>query len=248
MAHVGGDDAIAQKHFHRALRFASATEDVELAAHIHASHSHLARHLDRPRDALQLAQAGRAILRRRDHHPALTARLHAMEAHALAALRRRADCARALVNAEKALDRTAVHGQSPWVSPFDYASLAAEASQSMQRLRQLAAARRHSEQVISLRASSHARSRAFAQFRLAGLLVSLGEVDHACAVAEAALASSDRLSSTRVLDLLRSLHTQLLPHTSVPTVEPVARSLTTALTTRSHSRLLVAAAVGNPRG
>jgi hypothetical protein len=245
MAHDAGDDAIAHQHFHRASRFASTTDDVELTAHVHASRSHLAQHLENPRDALRLAQVGKAVLRRRDHHPALAARLHAMEARALAALRRRADCARALMNAEKALDRFTAQEPSPWVSPFDYASLASEACQCMQQLLQWTAAREPSEQVIGLRSSSHARSRAFGQLRLASILVSLGEIEHACSVAQAALTSSDRLSSSRVLHLLHALHRQLLPHATTPTVEPVTQSLSIALTTRAHSRLLIAA-VGNP--
>jgi transcriptional regulator with XRE-family HTH domain len=246
MAHDAGDDALAGAHFERALRFASATQDAELAAHIHASHSHLAQHLDRPRDALRFAQAGRSILRRGAHHPALAARLHAMEARALATLRRRADCGRALMNAEKALDRLSSHAASPWVSPFDRASLAAEASQCMQQLQQLAAARQHSEQVINLRNSNHARSRAFGQLRLAGILVSQGEIEHACAVSDAALASSDRLSSSRVTQLLHSLHGQLTPHAAAPGVEHVVRSLSTALGARAQTRLLIGAA-GNPQ-
>jgi hypothetical protein len=216
-----------------------------LAAHVHASHCHLAQHLDSPRDALRFAQAGRSILRHGGYHPVLAARLHAMEARALAKLRRRADCGRALMNAEKALDRLSPSPPSPWVSPFDRASLAAEASQCMQQLQHLAAARQHSEQVISLRSSSHARSRAFGELRLAGILVSQGEIEHACVVSDAALASSDRLSSSRVMQLLHSLHTQLMPHASVPGVEPVVRSLSTALSTRARTRLLLDAA-GSP--
>jgi hypothetical protein len=168
-----------------------------------------------------------------------------MEARALAALRRRHDCARALMNAERALDRLANGNPSPWVSPFDHASLAAEASQCMQQLLQWAAARQASEQVISLRTSGHARSLAFGQLRLASILVSLGEIEHACGIAQAALASSDRLSSSRVLQLLHALHAQLVPHASLPAVEPIANSLSTAVTVRRHSRLLIAA-VGNP--
>jgi hypothetical protein len=147
-----------------------------------------------------------------------------------------------LLNAERALDRLASQVASPWVSPFDHASLAAEASQCMQQLGQFAAARQASEEVIKLRTSSHARSRAFGQLRLSGVLLSLGEVEGACTVAEAALASSDRLSSSRVLALLHSLHAQLLPHASTPVVEPVAQALSTALTTRAPARLLIAAA------
>jgi hypothetical protein len=246
MAHDAGDDTIAHQHFQRALRFAAATDDVELSAHIHASHSHLAQHLDRPRDGLRLAQAGRAVLRRRDHHPALAARLNAMEARALATLRRRTDCARILLNAERALDRISSEVPSPWVSPFDHASLAAEVSQCMEQLGMFTAARQASEQVISLRTTSHARSRAFGQLRLSSVLLSLGEVEQACTVAEAALASSDRLSSNRVVTLLHALNAQLLPHASTPAVQPIAQALSTALSTRAPARLLIAAA-GNPQ-
>jgi hypothetical protein len=146
------------------------------------------------------------------------------------------------MNAEKALDRLSSSAPSPWVSPFDRASLAAEASQCMQQLQQLAAARQHSEQVISLRTTTHARSRAFGQLRLASILVSQGEIEHACAVSEAALASSNRLSSGRVTQLLHSLHAQLTPHASAAGAEHVVQSLATALTTRAHTHLLIAAA------
>lgn len=242
MAHDAGDDGRAHQHFERALRFASATNDVELAAHVHASMSHLVQQLDRPRDGLRLAQAGRTILRRRAHHPALSARLFAMEARALATLRRRADCGRALVTAERALDRVHPDEPSPWVSPFDHASLAAEASVCMQELEQLAAARQHSEQVLTLRHANHARSRAFGQLRLAGILVSQGEIEHASAMAQAALASSDRISSSRVAALLQTLCAQLTPHSTTPGVDQVVGVLSTALTARAHSRLLIMAA------
>lgn len=106
MAHDAGHDDLAQRHFSRALQFASMSKDVELTAHIHASLSHLAMTRDRPRDALRRAQAALAHLNRHPHHPALTARLHAMQARALAYLRRRADCARAL---HKARDCTQPH-------------------------------------------------------------------------------------------------------------------------------------------
>jgi hypothetical protein len=241
MAHDGGDDARAHQHFDRALRFASATSDVELAAHVHASLSHLLQHLDCPRDGLRLAQAGRAVLRNRSHHPVLSARLYAMEARALATLRRRADCARALMTAELALDRAHPDKPSPWVSPFDHASLAAEASVCMQQLQQLAAARAHSEQVLTLRSASHARSRAFGQLRLAGILVAQGEIEHACSMAHAALAISDRMSSSRVVALLHTLCGQLTPHSKIAGVDDAVYVLSTALTTRAHARVLITA-------
>jgi hypothetical protein len=239
MAHDAGHDGLAQQHFDRALRLASSTDDVELTAHIHASMSHLALHADRPRPALRLAEAGAAILRRREHGPAIAARLHAMEARALATFGRGSDCGRTLLNAERALDREPPQAPSPWISPFDRASLAAEASQCMQQLGQLAAARRHSERVISLRASSHVRSRTFSQLRLADILVTQGEIDHACTVTADALTSSGQLSSHRVSQLLHSLHAKLVPHVAARGVDDAVEALSTALGARVPAHLLI---------
>jgi transcriptional regulator with XRE-family HTH domain len=239
MAHDAGHDGLAQQHFDRALRLASSTDDVELTAHVHASVSHLAQHADDPHEALRLAQAGAGILRRRDHGPAIAARLHAMEARALATLGRGSDCGRALLSAERALDRQPSKAASPWTSPFDQASLAAEASQCMQQLRQLAAARRHSERVISLRTSNHVRSRAFSQLRLANILVTQGEIDHACTVGADALRSSGQLSSHRVSQLLHSLYTKLLPHATARGVDDAVQALSAALGARVPAHLLI---------
>ena len=239
MAHDAGHDRLAEQHFDGALRLASSTDDVELIAHIHASMSHLALHADRPQPALRLAEAGTAILRRRKHGPAIASRLHAMEARALAAFGRGSDCGRRLLNAERALDREPSQAPSPWISPFDRASLAAEASQCMQQLRQFAAARRHSEHVISLRASSHVRSRTFSQIRLADILITQGEIDHACTVTADALTSSGQLSSHRVSQLLRSLRAQLLPHMAARGVDDAVEALSTALGARVPAHLLI---------
>ena len=239
MAHDAGHDGLAQRHFDRALRLASSTDDVELIAHIHASVSHLAQHADRPQEALRLARAGAGILRRKEHGPATAARLHAMEARALASLGRKSDCGRTLLSAERTLDRQPSQAPSPWVSPFDHASLAGEASECMEQLRQLAAARQHSERVISLRGSQHVRSRAFSQLRLANILVAEGEIDHACTIAANALASSGQLASHRVSQLLRSLHAKLLPHAAAGGVDEAVEALSAALGARMPARLLI---------
>jgi hypothetical protein len=109
----------------------------------------------------------------------------------------------------------------------------------MQQLRQLAAARRHSERVISLRTSDHVRSRAFGQLRLASILVTQGEIDHACTVAADALASSGQLSSHRVSQLLHSLYTKLLPHATASGVDDAVDALSAALGARVPARLLI---------
>jgi hypothetical protein len=239
MAHDAGHDGLAQRHFDRALRLACSADDVELTAHVHASVSHLAHHADRPHEALRLAQAGAGIIKRKEHGPAIAARLHAMEARAFAALGRGSDCGRRLLSAERALDRHSSESPSPWISPFDQASLAAEASQCMQQLRQLAAARRHSESVISLRHSNHVRSRAFSQLRLANILVTQGEIDHACTIGADAAATTGQLASHRVSQLLHSLYTKLLPHSTTRGVGDAVEALAVALGARVPAHLLI---------
>jgi hypothetical protein len=239
MAHDAGYDGLAQRHFDRALRLALSTDDIELTAHVHASASHLAQHSDRPHEALRLARAGAGILELKEHGPAIAARLHAMEARALAMLGQGSDCGRTLLRAERALDRRPLHAPSPWTSPFDHASLAAEASQCMQQLSQLSAARRHSERVISLRDSNHVRSRAFSQFRLANILVTQGEIDHACTVTVDALTSSGQLASHRVSQLLHSLHAKLLPHVAARGVADTVDAVSAALGTQVPARRLI---------
>jgi hypothetical protein len=109
----------------------------------------------------------------------------------------------------------------------------------MQQLRQLAAARRHSERVISLRSSTHVRSRAFSQLRLANILVTQGEIDHACTIAADVLVSSGQLSSHRVSQLLHSLYTNLLPHAAARGVDDAVEALAAALGARVPAHVLI---------
>jgi hypothetical protein len=152
-----------------------------------------------------------------------------MQARALASLRRRADCARALHKAEAALAQTPQEPRSPWVSPFDQASLAAEACQAFETIGDLSAAREHAELVITVRDGNHARSRAFGQLRLAGILVAQGDVDHACAITVDALQQSGGVSSRRVSQLVQSLHTSLTPHAGASDAQPAVAALAAAL-------------------
>jgi hypothetical protein len=216
------------------------SEDVELTAHVHASLSHLAMQQDRPRDALQRAQAALSLLNRHPHHPVLAARLHAMQARALACLRRRADCARAFHKAEAALDRPAPDARSRWVSPFDHGSLASEACQAFETLGDLPAARQHAETVISLRDGNRVRSRAFGQLRLAGILLAQGELDQACTITVEALQHTGGVSSRRVSLLVRSLHVSLTPHAAASEAQPAANALEAALARPDPLHLIAA--------
>jgi hypothetical protein len=109
----------------------------------------------------------------------------------------------------------------------------------MEQLRQFDAAGRHSERAISLRGSGHVRSRAFSQLRLANILATQGEIDHACAIAANAIASTAQLSSHRVSQLLHSLYAKLLPHIAVTGVDDAVGALSSALAARVPAYLLI---------
>jgi hypothetical protein len=109
----------------------------------------------------------------------------------------------------------------------------------MEELRQFAAAGQQSERAISLRGSSHVRSRAFSQLRLANILATQGEIDHACAIAANAMPHTAQLSSHRVCLLLHSLYAKLLPHMAATGVDDAVGALASALAARVPAYLLI---------
>jgi hypothetical protein len=82
----------------------------------------------------------------------------------------------------------------------------------------LADARRHAERVIQLRAAGRARSRAFGQVTLAGILAEQRRLDEACAVGHEVLRTTTALSSVRVVRQLQGLRHLLTPHRSAKAV------------------------------
>ncbi|MGH4012579.1 MAG: helix-turn-helix domain-containing protein [Pseudonocardiaceae bacterium] len=146
MAHDAGHDQAAKRHFSRAHYLVQVGGDRQLGAHVLASLSHLAHHLDQPTEAVQFASRGRLALKDGPPQPELEARLLAMHARGFAALREPDECVRLLVQAEQALGDTPTEEPSPWISGFDEASLASEAARCMRQLGDLNEAQRQMDQ------------------------------------------------------------------------------------------------------
>jgi hypothetical protein len=218
MAHDAGQDELAKQHFLRAHDLSKLGGDPKLSAHIFASLSHLANHLGRPREAIKLARAGQAMVRRGPRNPELDARLYAMEARGYAGWHKPAECARTLVCAKTSLDAGSACGSSEWVSGFDEGSLAMEAGRCMRQLGQLGEARSEAERVVTLRGGDRTRSRAFGQLMLAALLVMEKRLDEACALGYEVLAGTQALGSFRVIQELRMLEQLLEPYRCVSVV------------------------------
>jgi tetratricopeptide (TPR) repeat protein len=220
MAHDSGRDAAAKRHFSRAFALVQVGGDRQLSAHVLGSMSHLATHLGQPEEAIALARKGRSVLRTGPANPGLEARMLALEARGTAAQVHAApaDCARLLLDAEKALQEAPHEPASPWVSHFDAGSLASEATRCMRQLGDLSQARQQAEQIIVLRPGHRTRSRAFGQLALAGILIAQGEVDHACGIAADALSATHSLGSYLVITQLMQLQQQLQTYRSSPVV------------------------------
>ncbi|MDH6133562.1 transcriptional regulator with XRE-family HTH domain [Kitasatospora sp. MAA4] len=217
MAHDSGIDDLAHQHFARALPLARASGDFPLAAHIAASTSHLALQTDDAAEAAHWALAGLDFSRGGPHLPSLSARLHTMQARALAATGQITAAERALGKAEHALTERAQDAH-PWLSPFDEATLASESALAYQDLGRLDTAFGRAEHAVALREESRARSLALSRITLARIHAKRKDLGSAVGVGHQLLATCASLGSIRVvrqLDDLRRLLEQHLGYTPV---------------------------------
>lgn len=211
MAHDSGHDERAAQHFTRALPLARASGDLPLAAHIAASNSHLALETDDVAGAVGWARGGLDLAARGPRIPALTARLHTMQARALAVARQSAPAAHALEAAHRdlAAPQAADH---PWLSPFDAATLAGESALVLRDLGRHEEALSHAERAVALRAAGRVRSLALGRISLVELHLRRGDPDAAVHVGHELLRTSPTLGSVRVLRQLDGLRQLLERH------------------------------------
>ncbi|MBT2457503.1 hypothetical protein [Streptomyces sp. ISL-86] len=204
--------------------------------------SHLALQTGRPDEAATLARAGRERMVRGPRVPALSARLHAMEARALAQLGEAAATQKALDQARKELARTPGAPPSYWLSPFDAAALASETAFSMNDLGMLPAAIEPAEEAVALRTGDRARSRVFGQITLATIRTRQGELEAACAVGRELLGACGTLGSVRITQQLGELARVLEPYRA----ERVVAEFLDCLEAVNQQRALLLAGISAP--
>ncbi|HEY8986009.1 MAG TPA: hypothetical protein VIU15_41345 [Streptomyces sp.] len=236
MAHDAGRDDLASGHFDRALRLSQSLTDVTAGVNVLAGMSHLALQTDRVQAAADLARTGLTRLASGPRVPTLMARLHAMEARALAQLRSEREAQRSLDAAREALDLARTAPTSRWVAPFDEAALASEGASVLLDLGALKAAAKEAERALALRDASRVRSRAFGQVTLARVLLSQGRLDAACAVGVELLNACQSVTSLRLSSQLASLQTDFAQHHQVAEVRELLALMTA---TAQHRRLLL---------
>jgi transcriptional regulator with XRE-family HTH domain len=218
MAHDGGHDQRARRHFSQAYRLAAAAQSAPLAGNLCASMSHLAGQLGETDAAVRIANTGlRHSYKAKSMQ--LTARLHTMRARGLAMSGDRRSCVEALEQAKHALDQVDTDQPMKWVSPFDEASLASEAALCFRQLGVLREAERQARRVVELRVGDRVRSRAFGQITLARVLVDEHQVEEAAAIGREVCLAAQSLTSARVVARLGSLAEALRPHAAVVEVQ-----------------------------
>ncbi|MEU1528009.1 hypothetical protein [Streptomyces fagopyri] len=236
MAHDVGRDDLASGHFDRALRLAQSLVDVTAGANVLAGMSHLALQTEQVTAAADLARSGLARLAVGPRVPALSARLHAMEARALAQLNEGRDAQRALDSARNALALARSVPTSHWVAPFDEAALASEAASALLDLGALDAAAQEAERALALRDASRVRSMAFGQVTLARVLLAQEQVDAACQVGVELLTAGQSVTSLRLSSQLDSLQAEFDRYRQVPEVRDLLSRMAAAA---QHRRLLL---------
>ncbi|MGW6318944.1 tetratricopeptide repeat protein [Streptomyces sp. NPDC055099] len=244
MAHDSGRNGQAREHFAKALPLARAGGDRALGANIMASMSHLSLQLGQLEEAASLARAGRDHVASGPRVPTLSARLHAMEARALAQGGEAEATRHALNLAERELTRTSDESPSHWISSFDAAALASEAALSLQDLGALPAAVKAAENAIALRTGDRARSRVFGQITLAKIRAQQGELEAACAVGHELLTACGTLGSMRITQQLEELAGSLAPYHG----ERVVARFLDCLAAVNQQRALLLAGISAPHG
>ncbi|MGY3677381.1 hypothetical protein [Streptomyces sp. TE33382] len=236
MAHDVGRDDLASGHFARALRLSQSLTDLAAGANVLAGMSHLALQRNQVEASAELARSGLARLAGGPRLPTLTARLHAMEARALAQLHSERDAQRALDAAREALILARNSPTSRWVAPFDEAALASEGASMFLDLGALKAAAKEAERALALRDASRVRSRAFGQITLARILLAQGQLDAACSVGMELLNACQSVMSLRLSSQLDSLQSDFGQHRQVSDVRELLALMTA---TAQHRRLLL---------
>ncbi len=217
---------IAQRYLIQALRLAHAAGDQALGGEILAAMSCQAAYLGDGTGAVDMARAaGQAA--RTAGSAALLSETLVSEAHGHALAADPRACALALVDAARALDRSAPDGEPRWLGYFDGAYLAAKTG------RALLDAGDPGQAAISMRASlqmagGYSRGRAFNLALLAGALLDSGQVEAGCAAGRQALEAADGVESARVNGELASLAVRASRHRSARPVAELLPALPTA--------------------
>ena len=207
-----GADGLALRYYLLALGFCSAAGDRAYASHLIAANiAHLTLHQQQPGEALRMVQAAQHG-GGGDLSPAARAAFHCVEARAHARLRDEAACSRALVEAERCLERSQPATEPAWMAYFAPADLEDEKAHCMHDLGRAAEAQRIARAAIATLEPTRVRRLAIDTALLATSLADSGQVDEACSVGRAAVDYAARTNSHRTRTRIGQLREALRPY------------------------------------
>lgn len=213
MAYDAEKHSLAQRYFIQALRLAKAAGDTGYGAYVLNTLSHQAMYLERPLEALRLAQAA-AQTYRDGSVPVVSTESAVLEAKASALLGDRSGCARALSAAEKAFSaegNLSALPAPPWAAHWSETLLSAFAGDCWLSLGDTERARPYLWTAWE-GSQSQARRKVFAAGQLAKAALRDRELDETARFALIAAESVDGLKSRRSLQVVSDLRKALAGH------------------------------------
>ncbi len=225
MSHDVGDHGRGQQYLIQSLSLARSAGDDALVGEILAAMSHQASFLGDGGKAVDLAGAAGHIARRRGI-AALVAEAHVMEAHGYATLGEDSRCARALHDAELALDQADRDADPHWIGYFDESYLSAKFGHCFRVLGDNANAIKFAERSLIMNSDQYARGYAFNLSLLAHSHAQLGNVEEACRVGEQAVSATATLRSSRATKYVKALGSTL---NSAAATSPSVQKLTSSI-------------------
>jgi hypothetical protein len=208
---------LAQRYLVQSLRLAQACGDAKFGAHILAGLSDQACMLGHPREALQLATAGRHGLSRA-YSPACAADLWALAARAHASLGESGQAAHAVAESEAAFERMHRDDEPEWARFIDTAYLAGEWANAFGDIaRPVESTRFARRSAAEARHQKRARRGALSQATLARAALTSGTVDLDAAVhnANRALDLAITVTSSRCTLAIADLRARIRPFHTV---------------------------------
>jgi hypothetical protein len=218
-AYDAGTQSLAQRYYMAGLRAAHSADDRPLGAHILGSMAYQAAREGRPGEAVTLVDTAVAGVRGRETARLLTA-LYIRQAEAFATLGDSSSCLAAISTTRDQLERIKPDEDLPylyWVGPAEVTVGAGRCLLTLRKADQAAALL----EGIGLFDESFVRDRRNCLIRHAEALTHPGpqqDFDAAVERGRVALDLSESLDSTRGVDRLRDLVSQLRPHIKAPVV------------------------------
>ncbi|MBN9102328.1 MAG: XRE family transcriptional regulator [Pseudonocardia sp.] len=211
MSYDAGLHGLAQRYFIQALGLADAGNDRLLGASILDAMSHQAAYLGSFRKAANLARAA-GLGTASAGVPTLTSHFYAMEARALARLRDKSGCDRAMSAAVREYERRGESEAPEWISYFDDAELSAELGHCHRDLGRSATAIILAEQALDKASGDYVRSDFFVAMVLADAHLDAGDVEQGCQVAADAFRAGEGLESARCHGYVDEFKQRLILH------------------------------------